>query len=296
VVNAAGVWAGDLVEGVELRPSRGTHVVLRHEALGGSGDGVSAGLNVPVPGTRARYVFSIPQPDGLVYVGLTDEAVEPPVPDVPEPPETDIAFLLDTLSAVLSAPVRREDVIGAFCGLRPLLAESHSGSSGPSRRNSDLSRRHAVLASPTGVVTVVGGKLTTYRRMAADAVTAAVHTRRLAAGPSRTSRLPLVGAASRATLAAIEAPKRLIRRYGTEAPAVAALASADPALAEPLAEGLDVTGTELVWALRHELAMSVDDLLDRRTRLGLVPTQRAAAVPAAERIIADHQVSPPESR
>jgi glycerol-3-phosphate dehydrogenase len=249
---------------------------------------------VPVPGARARYVFSTPQPDGLVYVGLTDEAVEPPVPDVPVPPESDIAFLLETLNAVLSTPVRREDVLGAFCGLRPLLADRRGGGSGSSRPHSDLSRRHAVLTSPTGVVTVVGGKLTTYRRMAADAVTAVVRVARLAAGPSRTSRLPLVGAAPRTTLAGIDAPPRLIRRYGAEAPAVAALAGSDPTLAEPLADGLDVTGAELVWALRHELALDLDDLLDRRTRLGLVPSQRAAAEPAAERILAAYPVNPPE--
>ncbi|WP_248965663.1 glycerol-3-phosphate dehydrogenase/oxidase [Sphaerisporangium perillae] len=279
VVNAAGVWAGQLTSSVSLRPSRGTHLVLRPGALGEP----RASLHVPIPGQGARFVLVLPQADGRVYVGLTDEPVEGPVPDVPEAPESDIAFLLEVLNSVLGAPVAREDVAGAYAGLRPLL----SGDG----RTADLSRRHAVVTAPDGVLTVVGGKLTTYRRMAQDAVDAAFP----GAPASRTARLPLVGAdaAARAGLPgagdAAEAggpPRRLVERYGSEAAAVHALALGDPALAETLPLG--VTVAELVWAVRHEGALDSGDLLDRRTRIGLVGEDRAAALPAAERVLRAH--------
>lgn len=192
VINATGVWADGLVEGIRIRPSRGTHLVLRSDRLGP----LPAGLHVPVPGESNRFVLVLPQGDGRVYVGLTDEPVEGPVPDVPEVPETDIGFLLDVLGSVLDAPVGREDVVGAFAGLRPLLDTAPEDGSGTAR-TSDVSRRHAVLTSSEGVITVVGGKLTTYRRMAEDAVDAAVATGRIGAGPSPTASLPLVGAADR---------------------------------------------------------------------------------------------------
>jgi len=281
VVNAAGVWAGELVAGVNLRPSRGSHLVLRTEQLGG----LDAELLVPIPGRRARLVFAIPQPTGLVYVGITDEPVDGPVADTPVAPESDIAFLLDVLNTVLEVPLRRADVLGAFAGLRPLLDDGHAGSA-------DVSRRHAILTAPDGVVTVVGGKLTTYRSMAEQAVSAALRRHRLAAGPSRTKKLPLVGAAPRADLARIETPARLIQRYGTEAPAVAQLSTVDSSLAGPLTPEVDVTGAELVWALRHELALDTADLLDRRTRIGLVPAHRSAALPAAEAILSRYAEVP----
>jgi len=277
VINACGVWAGGLVDGIRIRPSRGTHLVLRADRLGP----LPAGLHIPVPGETNRFVLVLPQGDGRVYVGLTDEPVDGPVPDVPEVPETDIGFLLDVLGSALDVPVGRDDVVGAFAGLRPLLDTDAGGGPGAAPRTADISRRHAVLTSPDGVVTVVGGKLTTYRRMAEDAVDAAVAARRLTAGPSPTAVLPLVGAASPRTLAALPAPRRLVRRHGTEAPAVHALGDRDPRLRAPVVEGHPVTRAELVWALRHEGALDEADLLDRRTRIGLIPADRAAALPTA---------------
>ena len=265
VINAAGVWAGDLVTDVCLRPSRGTHIVLRRSTM----RDLSVAVTAPVPGESNRFVFALPQPDGLVYVGLTDEPFDGPVPDVPVPTDTEVGFLLDVIGAVFEEPITREDVVGAFAGLRPLL---DSGG-----RTADLSRRHAVLTSPNGVVTVVGGKLTTYRRMAQDAVDAVVAQRGLRAGPCRTKRLPLVGAAPREELRRIEAPERLVRRYGTEAP----LLAADPALLEPIADDIPFTTAELRWGVTHEGALDVDDLLDRRTRIGLVPADRTRAEAAA---------------
>jgi len=275
VVNATGVWAGTLAPHVRLRPSRGTHVVLSDEAFGGLG----VGLMVPAPGEMNRYVFALPQGDGRVYAGLTDEPLDGPVPDVPEAPESDIAFLLDTLSLSLARPLRRDQVLGAYAGLRPLLDTG----TGPT---ADMSRRHAVITGPDGVVTVVGGKLTTYRRMAADAVDAAVRVRGLHAGRSRTRFLPLPGAAPVDRLAEIDAPRRLIARYGTEATDVLAEAGDDPRLCAPMVPGSPVTGAELLWAVRHEGALDVDDLLDRRTRIGLVPAERAAALPIATELLA----------
>ncbi|MFD0438656.1 glycerol-3-phosphate dehydrogenase/oxidase [Streptomyces chartreusis] len=282
VINASGVWADGLVDGIRIRPSRGTHLVLRSDHLGP----LPAGLHVPVPGETNRFVLVLPQGDGRVYVGLTDEPVEGDVPDVPEAPETDIGFLLDVLGSVLDVPVRRDAVVGAFAGLRPLLDTAPTAGPG-APRTSDISRRHAVLTSSEGVTTVVGGKLTTYRRMAEDAVDAAVATHRLTAGPSPTASLPLVGAASPNALGSLRAPRRLIQRYGTEAPAVQALGTEDPRLAEPVLAGHPVTGAELLWAVRHEGALDEADLLDRRTRIGLVPADRDAALDVAREVLGE---------
>ncbi|WP_329429370.1 glycerol-3-phosphate dehydrogenase/oxidase [Streptosporangium sp. NBC_01495] len=288
VVNATGVWAAGLHPGIRLRPSRGTHLVLRSETL----PGLAAGLHVPIPGESNRFALILPQPDGRVHVGLTDEPVDGPVPDVPRVPEKDVTFLLSILNSVLEEPVRREDVAGTYAGLRPLLAADG--------RPADLSRRHALLSRPDGLVTIVGGKLTTYRRMAEDAVDRAVSLGRLGAGRSRTAELPLVGAVPDGANGAgpgrgadgrksgeggeVRGADRLLERYGNEAGAVRALMAEASWLAEPGPAG--VTGAELVWAVRHEGALDVDDLLDRRTRVGLVPRDRDAALPLARAALA----------
>ncbi len=281
VVNAAGVWAGGLVDDVHLRPSRGTHLVVRGETL----PGLRVALTLPVPDERNRFVNVLPQPDGLCYLGLTDEPVDGDQPDVPEPSDTEIEFLLDTVSSGLGRPLTRSDVVGAYAGLRPLLQADG--------RTADLSRRHAVLASASGVVTVVGGKLTTYRRMAQDAVDAAVAGAGLTAGPCRTARLPLAGAASRPELARLAGSlpsPRLVRRYGADAGLVLADAReatglADDELLAPVSGHVPVTLAELVFGVTHEGAHDVADLLDRRTRVGLVAEDRASAEPLARRAL-----------
>jgi glycerol-3-phosphate dehydrogenase len=281
VVNATGVWAAGLVDEIELRPSRGTHLVLRAESV----PGLRASVFAPVPDETNRFVLVLPQPDGTAYVGLTDEPADGPVPDVPEPTEPEIGFLLDVVSAAFERPLHRSDVVGAFAGLRPLL------DAGPGGETADLSRKHATLVSHTGVVTIVGGKLTTYRKMAEDAVDAAVAHSRLDAGQCRTRELPLLGAADRVTLAGLELPARLVRKYGTDAALVLDVARAVTGLADeellaPITAGIPVTMAELVFGVTHEGAADVDDLLDRRTRIGLVPADRLLAVPAAERALA----------
>lgn len=280
VINATGVWAASLVDGVKLRPSRGTHLVLRDDRL----PGLAACLNARVPGTFNSYVLALPQPDGTIYVGLTDVPVEGHIPDVPEATEEEIEFLLSVLSSVLNTTVTRGDVVGTYAGVRPLLDTADGATS-------DLSRHHAVLVSSTGVVTIVGGKLTTYRRMARDALDRAVALAGLGAGPCRTPQLPLLGAAPRAVLDRLPEHPRLVRRFGTDAPLVLANAREltglpDAELLAPIADGIPVTLAELVFGVTHEGACDVADLLDRRTRVGLVPTDRERAVPAAERALA----------
>ena len=216
VINAAGVWAGELVPEIRLRPSRGSHLVLRKETL----PGVRCAIMAPVPGASNRFVFALPQPDQTFYVGLTDEEVDGAVPDVPEAPEEDLEFLLGVINSALQHDVRRSDVVGAYAGLRPLLDTDGS--------TADLSRKHAVLVSSTGVITVVGGKLTTYRQMAQDAVDRAVAANGLVAGPCQTRQLPLLGAAHRADLAQLTAPARLVRRFGTFLPPWRSSSSGSP--------------------------------------------------------------------
>lgn len=262
VLNCTGVWAGQLVESIRLRPSRGTHLVLDSDTTGIH----ATALTVPVPGETNRFVLLLPQDDGRLYLGLTDEPVTGPIPDVPSVPESDQDLLLDIASSALSVPLGRKDVLGSFAGLRPLVDRPG--------RTADLSRRHVVLTSPDGVITVVGGKLTTYRKMAEDAVNAAVPH----APPARTRTIPLVGAANRGKLSVVDAPLRLVSRYGTEAARIAALNAFDAELGQPVADGSTVTAAEIVWAVRHEGALDAADVLDRRTRIGLVPADRANAL------------------
>jgi len=266
VVNATGVWAATLAPQTRLRPSKGVHVVLPAAVLGHP----TAALTVPVPGERNRYVFALPHPDGIVHVGLTDDPLDGPPPDVPRATEQEIDFLLDTLSCGLERPLSRSDVVGSFAGVRPLLA-------GVEGRTADLSRRHAVVQEADGLWTVLGGKLTTYRAMAQDVVD------QLCDLPCRTRDLPLVGASGPVPR---DVPARLVRRYGSEAGAVAALAGEDRALLRPVAPGVPVLGVELLWGLVAEGALTVEDLLERRTRLSLVDSWRAAAEPAAEAVLA----------
>jgi glycerol-3-phosphate dehydrogenase len=262
VILATGVWAGELSPSVALRPSRGSHLLIPAGRLGDP----RAAVNVPVPGERGRWVFALPRTDGLVAIGLTDVPADGPVPDEPAPSAEEEAALLAHAGAALEVDLGPGDVAGRYAGLRPLLA-------GAQDATADLSRRHAVVRDPdTGALTVVGGKLTTYRAMAQDAVD------RITDRPCRTEKLPLVGAPGAAAAGA--APARLGRRFGAEAAAVAALGST-----EPVAPGVPVCEAELRWAVEHELALTPEDVADRRTRAGLVPEWREAVLAAARATI-----------
>lgn len=280
VVNAAGVWAGKVDPTISLRPSRGTHLVFGADVLGGS----TASLTVPIPGERNRFVFALPAPLGRVYVGLTDEPTHD-IPDVPSATDAEIDFLLNVLGTAVDPAPTRADVLGTFAGLRPLVGSGVGPTAG-------LSRSHAILDDGDGPIGAVGGKLTTYRLMAEEAVNAAVSAGRLSAKPCTTASIPLVGAADPSHLASIAAPETLVRRYGTEAAMVVALADALPDGLEPIADGIDVCAAELEFSVRYEGADSVDDLLDRRTRIGLVESDRRRARPVAERVLRDHRSSP----
>ena len=280
VVNATGVWAGDLDDQVRLRPSRGTHLVLRGSAL----PHTRVAVMVPIPGSSSRFAMVLPQPDGTLYVGLTDEPVTGPIPDVPTPSEAEIDFLLGVVATAFAVPPTRADVVGAFAGLRPLLEVAGADAT------ADLSRRHAILTSATGVTTVVGGKLTTYRRMAEDTLDALAD--RVPAGPCRTAALPLLGAGplESSTVPTRLAPVRLVRRFGSDADLVLATGRevtglTDDELLAPASAEVPVTLAELVFAVTHEGAHDVDDLLDRRTRVGLIAADRAVAEPLAERAL-----------
>lgn len=270
VINATGVWAGTLDESIRVRPSRGTHLVLDAAALGHP----TAALTVPREGSISRYIFALPQQLGRVIVGLTDEDAPGPVPPVPEPTEPEITFLLAETNRVLATPLGRGDVLGAFAGLRPLIDT-------PGKSSADVSRRHLVAASEAGFLNILGGKLTTYRRMAEDAVDLAVRTRNLSAAASRTHSLPLVGAA------AFPADREARSwRFGTESERVQREARVSDA-ASPVAPGIDVLRAEVEFAVRAEGALTADDVLDRRTRIGLVAADRAAAAPAVTAIVAE---------
>ena len=142
VVNAAGVWAQRLAPGIRLQPSRGSHLVVRGDRLGSP----SAALTVPLPGSRSRYVFALPQADGLVYLGLTDEPVDGPVPDAdPVPDDAEVQQLLDTVNQVLAEPLTRADLVGSYAGLRPLVLPASAGT-GPGGRD-----RGPVAQAPAAV-------------------------------------------------------------------------------------------------------------------------------------------------
>ncbi|GGN29427.1 glycerol-3-phosphate dehydrogenase [Lentzea pudingi] len=233
VINATGVWAGTLAP-VQLRPSRGSHLVIDARSAGLTG----TALTIPVPSERNRYALLLPQANGRAYLGLTDEPVDD-IPDVPQVPESDVDFLLTTASHVLQRKLTRDDVIGSYAGLRPLLEAQG--------QTADLSRHHAVLTAPNGVITVVGGKLTTYRKMAADAVDAT----NLTQIPCRTRDIRLV--------------------------------DDRPAPTTPIAPG--VTEADVLHAIQHEGALDADDVLDRRTRIGLVPRDREKAAPEIAKLL-----------
>ncbi|WP_217184043.1 glycerol-3-phosphate dehydrogenase/oxidase [Streptomyces sp. AC495_CC817] len=243
VINAAGVWAGEFDSAIRVRPSRGTHIVLAASDLGSP----AAALTIPHEGSISRYVFALPQQHDRVIVGLTDEDAPGPIPRVAQPTGHEIDFLLASVNRVVSARLDRTHVRGAFAGLRPLV---DSGSDD----TADVSRRHLVRASDSGVVTVLGGKLTTYRRMAEDAVDLAARLRGLPGAPSRTSTLRLVD--------------RDALLSGTT-----------------VDDATGLTREDVVFAVREEGAMTADDVLDRRTRIGIVDEDRTRCLPAVAELV-----------
>ncbi len=273
VVNAAGVWSDDvrqLDEGVHpdsIRPAKGVHIAVPWDKVRNQ---IAAVL--PVPKDR-RSVFVLPH-GRITYIGTTDTDYDGPLDDPQCTPE-DIQYLLNAINNSCVNELTPADVIGSWAGLRPLVKSASSG------RTADLSRGHKVSRSVSGLVTITGGKLTTYRHMAADTVDEVVKsvfaadTGFAGYGKSVTAKLPIRGKEGYDSLmgalnAFPEVDPKLVKhlgsRYGGEARAVMALIQKDPSLAEPLVNGLPYVAAEAVYATRYEMANTVDDVLARRTR------------------------------
>src|SRR6478752_2220897 len=276
VVNAAGVWADDvraLDEGTHpasIRPAKGIHITVPWQKVRNDIAAI-----VPVPGDK-RMIFVVPWGD-TTYVGTTDTDYDGPLDDPACTPD-DVDYLLAAINGISEEKLTAADVVGTWAGLRPLLR------TGRSTRTTDLSRKHTVRTSPSGVVTVTGGKLTTYRRMAADAVDQAAKVLGTQSGPSRTKHLRLFGGEGIAPpVAALEPSthEHLTGRYGTEAEVVRALTVDRPDLAEPLVPGLPYLRAEATYAVRHEMARTLDDVLSRRTRALLLARDASADAAAS---------------
>jgi len=198
-----------------------------------------------------------------------------------------VAYLLDAVNGVTTANLTPADVTGVWAGLRPLLAPPDEGKH-LSERTADLSRRHTVQVSGPGVVTITGGKLTTYRKMAEDTMKAVTKELGLRSSRCVTKHLRLHGAPGKGALVTLagvdtETAARLHSRYGTDAPNVVALASGRPELLETAIEGLPYLNAELLYAVRHEMAQTLDDVLARRSRALI---QRAVATTEAASAVA----------
>ena len=294
VVNAGGVWAAQ-VAGLpgpgdrgapRLRPAKGVHLSVPAERLPCDWAAV-----LPVPGEH-RTVFVAPwdaaSADGpagrgrFSYVGTTDTDYDGDL-DHPVCTAADLDWLLGAVNAATGAGLAARDVSSTWAGLRPLVADGNGS------RTTDLSRRHRIETSGGGLVSVTGGKLTTYRAMAADTVDAAAEVAGLGRRRGSTRRLPLVGAAGWGGIGS-EGPllsdpptrRHLQGRYGADAAELDQMCRADPSLAEPLVAGLPYRGVEAVWAVRAELATTLDDVLCRRTRAALLDREATAA--AAPRV------------
>ncbi|HEX4174750.1 MAG TPA: glycerol-3-phosphate dehydrogenase/oxidase [Acidimicrobiales bacterium] len=285
VVNATGVWADEvraLDEGTHpksIRPAKGVHVTVPADRLP-----CDIAAVIPVPkDKRSIFVVSWPGTD-LVYLGTTDTDYTGPLDNPACTPE-DVDYLLDAANNITTSRLTRNDVTGVWAGLRPLLAPQRGH---VSERTADLSRRHTVTTSRDGVVTVTGGKLTTYRKMAQDTVDAVV--RELGESPRRrrcvTKSLRLIGATTktRDPVSMAQPHARLLSRYGSESPLVLALGVDRPELLEPAVPGLPYTRAELVYAVREEMAQTLDDVLSRRTRAMI---QRAHATMDAAPAVAE---------
>ena len=284
VINATGVWTDDTQALIgergqfHVRASKGIHLVVPRDRIQSS-----TGL---ILRTATSVLFVIPWGRHWI-IGTTDTdwALDKAHPAASS---TDIGYLLDEVNKVLARPLSREDVQGVYAGLRPLL-------SGESESTSKLSREHTVASPVPGLVVVAGGKYTTYRVMAGDAVDAAVHGLGRSVPPSVTERVPLLGAEgypalwNRRRLLAAESGlhvarvEHLLGRYGSLIHEVLDLVAAEPELGRPLDGADDYLRAEIVYAASHEGARHLEDVLTRRTRISIETFDRgvAAAGPAA---------------
>jgi glycerol-3-phosphate dehydrogenase len=293
VVNATGVWTDDLQSMVgrgriSVRASKGVHLVVPRDRIH-SDSGI-------ILRTERSVLFVIPWPSPAHprhwIIGTTDTDWDLDKAH-PAASRADIDYLLDHVNAVLATPLRHEDVEGVYAGLRPLLH-------GESEATSKLSREHAVSQSVAGLVTVAGGKYTTYRVMAEDAIDAVAHGLDRRVPPSATERTLLFGADGYAAawnarhrlaeesglhVARIE---HLLRRYGSGITELLGLVADDKVLGEPLPGAEDYLAVEVRYAASHEGALHLDDVLTRRTRISIETWDRGiAAAPAVADLMGD---------
>jgi len=296
VVVCAGVWS-DLVHsasgvraGYQVRMSKGVHLVLARSAIA-----AETGMIVR---TSKSVLFFIPWGSRWI-VGTTDTEFSG---DRAEPVATaeDIDYILGEANRVLARPLSRSDVLAVYAGLRPLVAEApHAGGETGEKPTTRLSREHVVDTPLPGLASIAGGKFTTYRLMARDVVDAAVEGFPRAVPPSVTGQLPLLGAdglpavrASAERLAsdydvALPAVSHLIDRYGSLAVELLELIRADKSLGQPLADGYPYLRAEVAYAVTHEGALHVEDVLARRVRLLIEsPDSGAGAAPGVAVIMA----------
>jgi len=270
VINATGPFA-DTVRRMDeadtvpmLRPSQGVHLVLDRSFLPGT-------AAIMVPHTDdGRVLFLIPWL-GRVVVGTTDTPVET-VEAEPRPRPDEIEFLLEHVGRYLVRDPKPEDVLSVFAGLRPLVA-------GGEASTANASRDHVVHVAPSGLVTVAGGKWTTYRRMAQDAVDQALVVADLPGEPCRTADLRIHGAGD---------DPSCVGPYGTDRGAVDAVCAERPGWDEPIGKGLSLRPGEVAWAVRYEMARTVDDVLARRSRSLLLDARASRdAAEAVARVMAE---------
>jgi glycerol-3-phosphate dehydrogenase len=289
VVNATGVWTDDVQHLVgergkfQVRASKGIHLVVPKDRLQ-----LDTGL---ILRTEKSVLFVIPWGRHWI-IGTTDTDWELDKAH-PAASASDIDYVLDHINAVINQPLTREDVEGVYAGLRPLLT-------GESESTSKLSREHTVAVPVPGLVAVAGGKYTTYRVMARDAIDAAVHGLDRQVPPSATHVTPLVGAEGfqaawnrRGTIASqsgvhVARVEHLLRRYGTRIDELLELVAEHPELGRPLPGADDYLAVEALYAASHEGALHLDDVLTRRTRISIETWDRGleASEPVA-RLIAE---------
>ena len=267
VINATGVWADQIrpeelyseAELPRIAPSRGTHVTLRHEDLP-----LVAGAIVPAGGGRS--IFALPWL-GRSLIGTTDNNYEGDLAHI-QPSAQDVDYLLEATNAFFGTSLTTADLTGAYAGVRPLI------STGDNRKSVDISRKAELYETSSGLITITGGKLTTWRRMAKLAVDRLVE-REGRQAPCRTHEIPLGAPVSTADLRPVEgvadeAYAQLAGRYGHAAHHVLATAEGHGELAQPIVPGRPDLLAEAPFAARHEQARTVGDVLLRRTRLGLL--------------------------
>ena len=268
VINATGVFSDSVRKMDEpeaknvIAASQGAHVVLPKSFLPGD-------TAIMVPHTPdGRVMFAVPWHD-CVVVGTTDTSVDT-IQLEPRPMDEEIGFILTNAAQYLSKQPNRSDALSVFAGLRPLVK------SGDAKSTAAMSRDHTILISNSGLLTIAGGKWTTYRKMAEDAVDQAETMAGFEERRCTTEHLQIHGW----TKQQITTPN--LRVYGADAAAIKELAEAEPDLAEKLHPDLPYIGAEVVWAVRQEMARTVEDVLARRTRALLLGAR--ASIEAAPKV------------